>query len=323
GLTVVPITLASAGSVPFWSSGVVATVGRAAPLCTKVLAGLSGWGILLGVVSIVWSGWDAYVASQDPRFERPALPYSYPNEGRVFHEQRFVDDATLFEGTGEYFIYRTDQILAGGQYQSWVNPEQIVGVYTVNRTEETLRGFVMSLQDDSRKYLADSYSYQVLVYLAQIVGEIEEQLEDDYVDYGPIESGEGKLIADTLEDVMGREKEIVLYPEIEGICREPVDELEVLEILRVGYFDWSPAITQEMIEAIQQDRMDVHYSDSLYERVAGSGAAVHFPGYTFRDGNKYHIIYQCVSGKGYAAWYKNDDFDVDYESVYFPYEYGQ
>lgn len=325
GLTVVPITLASVETVPFWSSGVVATVGRAAPLGSKVLAGLSGWGILLGVVSVVWYGWDSYVASQDPRYERAALPYSYPEEGRVFYEQRFVDDPTLSEGTAKYFIYRTDQVLANGQYQDWVKPEQVVGVFAVNRAEEALRGFVITIQDDTRKFIPGSYSYQVLVYLSQIVGEIEEEVGDyeDQHPAGPISEGEGKLLADELTEVMGREKEIVLYPEIEGICREPVDDLDVIEILQTAFVDWPPSIKNEAIDAIRQDRMEDHYSDPLYGRVAGSGAAIHFPNYTFRDGKKYHIMFVCVAGEGYAGWYKLDEFDEDYDPVYFPYEYEQ
>jgi hypothetical protein len=315
---------------PFWSSGIVATIGEAAPLGTKIIAGVSPWGALLGAVSIVWIGWKAYLESTDPRFDRQPHPYSYPEQGRVFYEQRFIDDSTLFGSTATYYIYRMDQVLADGNYHSWVEPKQIVGFFSVNSEDEPQRGFVMSLQlDETKVFIPGSHPYLVLTYLAEIVGEIEEQVGEDYYGHpaGVVTTDEGKALAEELNEFMGSEDQVQLYPIANGRCLDAVDELEVMEDLKKAKLGLRASVARELVDAILQDHMDVRYTDHLYDRAGGSGAVVYFPTATFSGNNRYYLLYTCVTTNGYGGWQPFETAGIEFDEAsltkFFPYEYGE
>lgn len=324
----VPVALASVSSIPFWGTGVAATVGESAlALTTQYLVIIAPWAIVLGIgLIIMWWGWQSFIAAQTIVYLNPIKTYKYTSPSgavHTFRSQFFADEKDLLGGTATYSLYRLENMIKDGAYESWVDATKIVSYLAVN--DGSTQGFIISSQNDAtHKLITAQYLFRVLDRTSDMVGQEEQDVWEETHPSGPIRPEDIAAIATAIG--------LALAAEVSDIINAPSNTTDrcVSEITRerVSYdiesLEWviSKEVILEMIDRLADESLsEVRYAKPLAERGHGTGAAASYLFHGFSDGLAHSSIYVCIrTVKNRGLWvYKTT---VDYDRL-LPYEWQQ
>lgn len=308
----VPVAMVSATTLPFWATSLEATIGAGAVLIGTFLVAVAPWAILLGIILVIWYGWWSYLAAESEalQYALHKTTYTAPSGKKTtFYRQNFADPKSL---TGTYSLYRIEDAVKNGAYESWVTVAQIVSYLAVS--SEGTKGFLISEQYDASHALTNArFAFKVLERTSDTVAQEEQNVWEETHPSGPIRSEDIAAIATAIA--------IWLASEIIGDDNPPTDDRCLSRItperVAADVESLDPWIEAEVLgeiidKLILPGEAQIKYSHPQAQRGRGSSAGVTFFGHIFPDGNKKTIGYVCVkTALGRGLWVYNKIWNLE------------